>query len=409
MKKIFALLLAVAVAAPIFMSCDGNSANVKTQNDSINYALGAANAGGIRQYVLMADTADAEKLAQFCNGIEKSLKKQKPSERVAIEGYRMGISMGQEIKSGFLFNDSTIPAKKDLIISAFHDQLNGNKAFTNAEEGMKLFQTIMGQSMQTGEPANLTPEQVDTVNLLLGIINGNGARKFMLGPDTTKKDIKIFVAEFEKGLNNTEDNELYTRGLEIGSNMNQQFSRSEYLFNDSTIELKLDLIRRGLLENLKQEANVIMTAEEATEWLNKTMEAKAAEKNKDAAAKGEAFLAENAKREGVFVTESGLQYEVVTMGEGEKPTAESTVKVHYHGTLIDGTVFDSSVQRGEPIEFPLNGVIKGWTEGLQLMPVGSKFILYIPYQLAYGERGAGELIGPFEALIFEVELLEIVK
>ena len=409
MKKIFALLLAVATTAPIFMSCGSNSANIKTQSDSINYALGAANAGGIRQYVLMADTADAEKLAQFCNGIEKSLKKQKPSERVAIEGYRMGISMGQEIKSGFLFNDSTIPAKKDLIISAFHDQLNGNKAFTNAEEGMKLFQTIMGQSMQTGEPANLTPEQVDTVNMLLGIINGNGARKFMLGPDTTKKDIKVFVAEFEKGLNNTEDNELYTRGLEIGSNMNQQFSRSEYLFNDSTIELRLDLIRRGLLENLKQEANVIMTAEEATEWLNKTMEAKAAEKNKDAAAKGEAFLAENAKREGVFVTESGLQYEVVTMGEGEKPTAESTVKVHYHGTLIDGTVFDSSVQRGEPIEFPLNGVIKGWTEGLQLMPVGSKFILYIPYQLAYGERGAGELIGPYEALIFEVELLEIVK
>ncbi len=409
MKKIFALLLAVATTAPIFMSCGSNSANIKTQSDSINYALGAANAGGIRQYVLMADTADAEKLAQFCNGIEKSLKKQKPSERVAIEGYRMGISMGQEIKSGFLFNDSTIPAKKDLIISAFHDQLNGNKAFTNAEEGMKLFQTIMGQSMQTGEPANLTPEQVDTVNLLLGIINGNGARKFMLGPDTTKKDIKVFVAEFEKGLNNTEDNELYTRGLEIGSNMNQQFSRSEYLFNDSTIELRLDLIRRGLLENLKQEANVIMTAEEATEWLNKTMEAKAAEKNKDAAAKGEAFLAENAKREGVFITESGLQYEVVTMGEGEKPTAESTVKVHYHGTLIDGTVFDSSVQRGEPIEFPLNGVIKGWTEGLQLMPVGSKFILYIPYQLAYGERGAGELIGPYEALIFEVELLEIVK
>ena len=139
------------------------------------------------------------------------------------------------------------------------------------------------------------------------------------------------------------------------------------------------------------------------------MEAKEAEKHKDAIAKGEDFLAENAKRETVHVTESGLQYEVITMGEGEKPTAESRVKVHYHGTLIDGTVFDSSVQRGEPIEFPLNGVIKGWTEGLQLMPVGSKFILYIPYQLAYGEQGAGELIGPCEALIFEVELLEIVE
>ena len=407
MKKIFALLLAVAITAPVFMSCGKNAVSVKTQSDSINYALGAANAGGIRQYVLMADTADITKVNEFCKGIEKSLKKQTSAERIAIEGYRMGISMSKEIETGFLFNDSTIPAKKDLIISSFKAQLNREECFTNAEEGMKYFQNIMGASMQTGEPANLTPEQADTINMLLGIINGNGARKFILGADTTKKDIKAFVAEFEKGLKNANDNELFVKGLEIGSNLNQQFSRSEYLFNDSTIELKLDIIKVALLDNLKKEANVLMNAEDATEWLNKTMEAKEAEKNKGLAAEGEAFLAENAKREGVFVTESGLQYEVVTMGEGEKPTAESTVKVHYHGTLIDGTVFDSSVQRGEPIEFPLNGVIKGWTEGLQLMPVGSKFILYIPYQLAYGERGAGELIAPYSALIFEVELLEI--
>lgn len=409
MKKIFALLLAVAITAPVFMSCGKNAVSVKTQSDSINYALGAANAGGIRQYVLMADTADITKVNEFCKGIEKSLKKQTSAERIAIEGYRMGISMSKEIETGFLFNDSTIPAKKDLIISSFKAQLNREECFTNAEEGMKYFQNIMGASMQTGEPANLTPEQADTINMLLGIINGNGARKFILGADTTKKDIKAFVAEFEKGLKNATDNELFVKGLEIGSNLNQQFSRSEYLFNDSTIELKLNIIKVALLDNLKKEANVLMNAEEATEWLNKTMEAKEAEKNKALSAEGEAFLAENAKREGVFVTESGLQYEVITMGEGEKPTAESTVKVHYHGTLIDGTVFDSSVQRGEPIEFPLGGVIKGWTEGLQLMPVGSKFILYIPYQLAYGERGAGELIAPYSALIFEVELLDIVK
>ena len=409
MKKIFALLLAVAITAPVFMSCGKNAVSVKTQSDSINYALGAANAGGIRQYVLMADTADITKVNEFCKGIENSLKKQTPSERLAIEGYRMGVSMKKEIETGFLFNDSTIPAKTDLIISSFKAQLNREECFTNAEEGMQYFQNIMGASMQTGESANLTPEQADTINMLLGIINGNGARKFILGADTAKKDIKVFVSEFEKGLNNASDNELYVKGLEIGSTLNQQFSRSEYLFNDSTIELKLDIIKVALLDNLKKEANVLMNAEDATEWLNKTMEAKEAEKNKGLAAEGEAFLAENAKREGVFVTESGLQYEVVTMGEGEKPTAESTVKVHYHGTLIDGTIFDSSVQRGEPIEFPLNGVIKGWTEGLQLMPVGSKFILYIPYQLAYGERGAGELIAPYSALIFEVELLDIVK
>ena len=124
---------------------------------------------------------------------------------------------------------------------------------------------------------------------------------------------------------------------------------------------------------------------------------------------GEAFLAENGKRPEVTTTASGLQYEVIEMGDGAKPTASSTVKVHYRGTLLDGTVFDSSYDRGEPISFPLNGVIRGWTEGLQLMPVGSKFKFYIPYDLAYGERGAGQVIGPYETLIFEVELLNIEK
>jgi len=131
-----------------------------------------------------------------------------------------------------------------------------------------------------------------------------------------------------------------------------------------------------------------------------TMSAKAKEE-------GEAFLAANAKREGVKVTASGLQYEVLEATLGQKPKATDTVKVHYEGTLIDGTVFDSSYKRGEAIEFPLNGVIKGWTEGVQLMSVGSKYKFFIPYQLAYGERGAGGSIPPYAALIFTVELLGI--
>ncbi len=129
-----------------------------------------------------------------------------------------------------------------------------------------------------------------------------------------------------------------------------------------------------------------------------------AEKNK---AEGEKFLAENAKKEGVHVTPSGLQYEVLKMGDGKKPVATDKVKVHYKGTLLDGTVFDSSYKRGQPISFPLNGVIKGWIEGLQLMPVGSKFKFYIPADLAYGEHGAGAAIAPNSTLIFEVELLDI--
>ncbi|MCF6208657.1 MAG: FKBP-type peptidyl-prolyl cis-trans isomerase [Ghiorsea sp.] len=146
------------------------------------------------------------------------------------------------------------------------------------------------------------------------------------------------------------------------------------------------------------------------DFFRKKQEAQMAERKAAGAgnkAKGEAFLAENAKKEGITVTASGLQYEVLTQGSGKKPAATDTVKVHYQGTLLDGTEFDSSYKRGQPISFPLNGVIKGWTEGVALMPVGSKYKFYIPSDLAYGERGAGAKIGPNSALIFTVELLAI--
>ncbi|MBL0868787.1 peptidylprolyl isomerase [Pectobacterium carotovorum] len=125
------------------------------------------------------------------------------------------------------------------------------------------------------------------------------------------------------------------------------------------------------------------------------------------AVEGQQFLAENAQKEGVNSTESGLQFRMLTQGEGSIPARQDRVRVHYTGRLIDGSVFDSSVQRGQPAEFPVSGVIPGWIEALTLMPVGSKWELYIPHNLAYGERGAGASIPPFSALIFEVELLEI--
>jgi FKBP-type peptidyl-prolyl cis-trans isomerase FklB len=120
---------------------------------------------------------------------------------------------------------------------------------------------------------------------------------------------------------------------------------------------------------------------------------------------GETFLAENAKKEGIVSLPSGLQYEVITMGDGPKPLAHQTVTCHYHGTVISGEVFDSSVQRGQPASFPLNAVIKGWTEALQLMPTGSKWRLFLPPNLAYGERELSRVIGPNSTLIFEVELI----
>ena len=139
------------------------------------------------------------------------------------------------------------------------------------------------------------------------------------------------------------------------------------------------------------------------------MQAKQAEEAKAMSVEGDTFLTDNAAREGVITTDSGLQYEVLASGEGEIPTAASTVRTHYHGTLIDGTVFDSSYDRGEPTEFPVGGVIAGWTEALQMMTVGSKWRLTVPYELAYGEQGAGGVIGPFATLIFDIELLDIVS
>ena len=151
----------------------------------------------------------------------------------------------------------------------------------------------------------------------------------------------------------------------------------------------------------------MMSMEEADAVFRQFMMGLQAKQQQEITAAGDLFLAENGERAQVITTQSGLQYEVIKAGNGASPTETQTVEVHYHGTLLDGTVFDSSVQRGKSISFPVNGVIQGWVEALQLMRVGDKWKLYIPYDLAYGERGAGASIPPFSTLIFEVELLGI--
>ena len=139
----------------------------------------------------------------------------------------------------------------------------------------------------------------------------------------------------------------------------------------------------------------------------KKQRAAAAEQHKTQKEQGERYLAENAKKEGVVTLPSGLQYQVLREGNGRKPKATDQVKCHYEGMLVDGTLFDSSIQRGQPATFPLNGVIAGWTEGLQLMQEGGKYRFFIPYRLAYGEGGAGQMIPPYAALIFDVELIAV--
>ncbi|OFY63391.1 MAG: hypothetical protein A2V64_09845 [Bacteroidetes bacterium RBG_13_43_22] len=185
-----------------------------------------------------------------------------------------------------------------------------------------------------------------------------------------------------------------------------------------SLDLNPLLIAKAMLDG--QDGKSVMTEESARSFIMVFVNERENEKNtkkaeadkvlyKDYIAENEAFLVKNKERTGVSVTESGLQYEVIKMGNGPKPTADNVVKVHYVGTLIDGTEFDSSINRGEPAVFPLSGVIAGWTEALQLMPVGSKFRIYLPQSIAYGANEAGDQIKPYSTLIFDVELLEIVE
>lgn len=196
----------------------------------------------------------------------------------------------------------------------------------------------------------------------------------------------------------------YALGLNIGHQLKEMGLNDEFCAADFAAAVD-DCIRGNELKVSVNEANEILGRFFAE--LEEKQAAAAAEKGKTAKADGERFLAENAKQPGVTVTKSGLQYMVLQEGSGRSPKATETVRCHYHGTLIDGTVFDSSYQRGEPCEFGLNQVIAGWTEGVQLMKEGAKYRFFIPYQLAYGERGAGASIPPCAALIFDVELLKV--
>lgn len=210
----------------------------------------------------------------------------------------------------------------------------------------------------------------------------------------------LFSCNGQKGsdvsLKTAADSVAYGIGVSIGTNMKK----------DGLNEINLDILKEGMAASMKGET-LKVSLEESQRVIQDYLAAQQKKKSEGTITAGKKFQEENKNKPGVKVTESGLQYSVIKEGTGPKPLPTDTVRVHYHGTLIDGSVFDSSVDRGEPAEFPLNAVIMGWTEGLQLMNVGSKYRFVIPSELAYGERQAGPTILPHSTLVFEVELLSI--
>ena len=263
--------------------------------------------------------------------------------------------------------------------------------------------------------ANLKTD-IDSLSYSIGMAQTQGLKGYLTG----RLDVDTaYMAEFIKGLhegaNKTSKQDIgFMEGLQIGQQISNQMMKGinqELFAGDSTKTISKDNFMAGFIAGTLEKGGV-MTMEAAQEYTRTAMEtikAKAMEeKYADNKAAGEKFLAENKTKEGVKTTESGLQYKVITEGKGEIPADTCKVKVNYKGTLIDGTEFDSSYKRNEPATFRANQVIKGWTEALTMMPVGSKWELYIPQELAYGSRESGQ-IKPFSTLIFEVELVGIEK
>ena len=263
--------------------------------------------------------------------------------------------------------------------------------------------------------ANLKTE-LDSLSYSIGMAQTQGLKSYLVG----RMDVDTaYLAEFIKGVNegakkSGKKETAYMAGLQIGQQISNQMMKGinhELFGNDSVKTISKENFLAGFIAGTLEKGG-LMTMEQAQTYTQTAMEAIKAkameEKYADNKAAGEKFLAENKTKEGVKTTPSGLQYKVITEGKGAIPADTCKVKVNYKGTLIDGTEFDSSYKRKEPTTFRANQVIKGWTEALTMMPVGSKWELYIPQELAYGSRDQGQ-IKPFSTLIFEVELLSIEK
>ena len=282
-------------------------------------------------------------------------------------------------------------------------------------EGFAAKKKEKAQKKQEKSVVTMTT-QSDTLSYVAGMSLTQGLVEFL---QHSMKIDTAYMADFISGLEKTIESaddpqfKAYMAGMEIAKQLKEKMLPGMAReLKDSPDSLVEKLAFRGFIDALQGDTTYYNIEDASLLFKDLMSEAKEAKTEKlygENRRAGEQFLAENSKKEGVITTESGLQYKVIVEGKGEKPQATDRVKVNYEGRLVDGTVFDSSAKHGDkPLEFKANQVIKGWTEALTLMPVGSKWELYIPYDLAYGERDSGK-IKPFSALIFTVELVEIVK
>lgn len=414
MKKMSIIVLAAMAMVSCGNSYTAKDAVLESQNDSLNYALGFINGAQIKMYQLANDSSK-QSVNEFIAALEEGYN---GKEETLSEAAQAGRNVGTGIKSfeskGLAENEHWTLNEK-MLFQGLVNALNGDTTVMKAADARTFFQASYGKTtdtqagkavkgkcphkVKTVELKNFT----DSINYAFGMLNGDQMRMYLLANDTDGIAQKDFIENINKAMKVSARNpQLVMMGKQIGSAIREQEPTG--LLGMEGVATNFELIKQGFVNGM-YDYDTQFDSRSAGEYIENTMNQI---KYGEAIAAGKKFLEENKLKEGVVTTESGLQYEVIKMGKGAKPTATDKVKVHYHGTLTDGTVFDSSVDRGEPITFALNQVIPGWTEGVQLMPVGSKFRFYVPQELGYGARQAGS-IPPYSTLIFEVELLGIEK
>ena len=418
MKKIIILALGAITMVSCGNTYKAQDAVLIDQNDSINYALGLVNGMSLyTQQISKLEEKEADKaVTEFMDALQRGWDG-KVEERGEIDGVGHNISQAvKEFEKNGLAGNKSWTINEKIFFQGLVNGVYGDTTVMKSDEARQYFQeaymqsredsTVLGKLVKAKCPNKAKTislsNKIDSLNYAFGLLNGSEIAMYVLANDTTGKGNETFIKAINAGLKNGYD---YPQLVQMGENIGKTIKAQseEGLIGVAELSTNFELIKQGFINGMKNYGEWPMEA--ANGYIQTAIDNI---KYGETKAQGEEFLAANKLREGVITTESGLQYEVIKEGKGPKPTADSKVKVHYHGTLIDGTVFDSSVDRGEPIEFSLNQVIKGWTEGVQLMPVGSKYKFYIPQDLGYGSRAAGQ-IPPYSTLIFEVELLGIVK
>ena len=417
MKKSAAFMVCAAAMGLVACGPSTPKANLQSDIDSLSYAMGVSNTQGLMDYATGRLGVDSAHVADFINGIQEGSEGVNDKQKANMAGMQIGQQISGEmfdaINSQLFANDSVNKLNKEKFLNGFIEGIQG-KSTTSAEDATAYVRETADALQKDSVKVNLG-NKIDSLSYMMGLSNTNGLMDYAtgrLGVDSAH--IADFISGIQKGTKSASaQQKAHLAGLQIGQQISGDMfdAINKQLFaGDSVKSLSKNNFLAGFFDGLQNKNT--MSLEEASNYVRTKAEAiqKSALESKYAEYKkeNEAFLTTNKDKEGIKTTESGLQYRIVKAGKGEVPTKESKVKVHYRGTLIDGTQFDSSYDRKEPTTFQANQVIAGWTEALTMMPVGSKWELYIPQELAYGSRDMGQ-IKPFSTLIFEVELLSIEK